>query len=162
MPGGITRRTKRELISEPMHHHIRKLLKSALKREVCRAAFITWYVLLFVLSSIPGREAPKLEFLLSDKIAHTIYFCIGSTALLLTLLQHPSRHYSLPCVFLACVAMACVVGGFDEWHQTFTPNRDGNSPGDLLANLTGGALGFCVGLWVKKHIINPHDLASQQ
>lgn len=137
-----------------MNNCMRKLLKCALKRECCRGAFIIWFIVLFGLSSIPGKIDPQIKILLADKIVHVIYFSIGSTALMLTLSQHPSRHYSLPILFLACIAMAGVVGAFDEWHQTFTPNRDGNSIGDFLANLTGGALGFCAGLWGKKRIIN--------
>ncbi len=133
-----------------MNSAIKKTLQHYLNRELCRAVFILWFINLFIFSSIPGTAHPQITLLISDKIAHTIYFALGSAAFMLMLLQHPSRHYSMPMLFLACMTMSLVVGVFDEWHQTFTPNRHGNSLGDILANLTGGALGFCAGLLGKK------------
>jgi VanZ family protein len=59
--------------------------------------------------------------------------------------------------------MIAIVGAYDEWHQTFTPNRDGNSSGDFVANLAGGAFGYCVVLWCKgKSIISLDHLARHQ
>jgi len=145
-----------------VHPALKKIIHNSLKRDVCRTVFIAWFINLFVFSSIPGSAAPQLTLLIGDKIAHAGYFALGSSAFMLTLLQNPSRHYSMPIIFSACMAMALVVGVFDEWHQTFTPNRHGNSLGDILANLAGGALGFCAGLWAKKLTIKPHDLATKQ
>ncbi|MCP4849224.1 MAG: hypothetical protein GY899_14880 [Verrucomicrobiaceae bacterium] len=111
---------------------------------------------------MPGNDTPQLAILIGDKIVHTIYFALGSAAFMLTLMQHPWRNYSMVVIFLSGMAMALVVGVFDEWHQTFTPNRHGNSPGDIMANLTGGIVGFYAALLGKKFIIQPHDLASQK
>ena len=42
--------------------------------------------------------------------------------------------------------MALAVGIFDEWHQSTTPGRDGNSVGDVIADVVGGVIGFFLSL----------------
>ena len=146
-----------------MTRTLRKILKLILKRELCRALFISWFIALFVLSSIPGKAEARVQFLYADKIAHLIFFAIGSTAFTLTLTQHPLRKHSSSFIFGACMSMTAVVGVYDEWHQTFTAGRDGNSLGDFVANLAGGVLGYCAVWWWKgKSIISLHHLASHQ
>ena len=34
-----------------------------------------------------------------------------------------------------------LIGGLDEWHQSFTPGRSGNDLSDLLADVLGAAAG---------------------
>lgn len=146
-----------------MDDPIRKILKLLLSREACRMAFISWYVILFFLSSLPGEANPQHQIFFADKIAHFLYFAIGSTAFMLTLSQKPSKNHSPLFIFLACIFMASLVGVYDEWHQTFTPNRDGNSSGDLIANITGGAFGYLIGCWCTgKFIASTHHLASKR
>ena len=146
-----------------MARPLRKIPKLILKRQLCRVIFISWFIALFALSSIPGKAEAQLQILFADKVAHLIFFAVGSAAFTLTLTQHPWRKHSSSFLFGACMIMTSVVGGYDEWHQTFTPNRDGNSPGDLVANLGGGVIGYCAGLWCKgKFIISSHHLARNQ
>jgi VanZ family protein len=138
------------------------LLEFALKRGTWRILFILWFVLLFILSSLPGAPVPSPRLIFSDKIAHAAYFTVGSTAFLLALSPQSRMNYSPAFLLFACVSMAAVVGWFDEWHQSFTPRRDGNSLGDWLANLSGGVLGFYTGRCCQRYINNLTALASRQ
>lgn len=38
------------------------------------------------------------------------------------------------------VIVAGVVGVLDEFHQSHTPGRHGNDPGDVAADITGGVI----------------------
>ena len=134
------------------------LLEFALRRATWRISFILWFVLLFILSSLPGAPDPSLRIIFSDKIAHAAYFTVGSAAFLLALSQQSRKKHSLAFLLFACVSMAAVVGWFDEWHQTYTPHRDGNNLGDWLANLCGGVLGFYAGLCCHRYINSRHAL----
>lgn len=100
---------------------------------------LAWFVLLFFLSSLP-KLPPGPEVPFQDKILHTIYysgagFCVW---LALRLRQPP---LSARAAFWRAVLFCFAVGLFDEFHQSFVPNRSGNDPGDLTADTLGGILG---------------------
>lgn len=73
-----------------------------------------------------------------DKVLHAAeYFCLG--ALLLLAL----RQSGLP-PLRAALAAAVIATGFgisDEYHQAFVPGRQGNDPGDILADTIGASAG---------------------
>lgn len=138
------------------------LFEFAHKRGTWRISFILWFVLLFILSSLHGSPLPASKIIFSDKIAHAGYFTVGSAVFLLALSQQSRKNHSPAFLLFACVSMAAVVGWFDEWHQSFTPHRDGNSLGDWLANLIGGALGFYTGRYCQRYINSRPALASRQ
>ncbi len=104
------------------------------------AAFAVWFAVLYLLSSISGIGRTPPPVMISDKVAHVCYFTAGGTALACAL-GLGRRAPSKLLLFIACVAMAAAVGWFDEWHQSHTPGRDGNSVGDWVADVVGGALG---------------------
>ena len=111
------------------------------------AAYALWFVLLFLLSSITVEAKGKPSIPHLDKVAHATYFTAGSAALGIGLLLGGSklarsRHQRW--LLLTLVLAALVVGGFDEWHQSFTAGRSGNDLGDLAADLLGGVVGFFV------------------
>jgi VanZ family protein len=145
-----------------MFNSIRRIQLSLTSRRSCRIAFIAWFVTLFALSSIPGNAEPEKSIIFADKIAHAIYFTVGSAAFMMTMAQSSSYSYSRLKLFIYCIIMAASVGVYDEWHQTFTENRDGNSPGDILANLTGGALGYLVGLRLIHRKIYQHSSSCKE
>ena len=131
-------------------------------RRTCRMAFIAWFVTLFGLSSIPGNAEPEKSFIFADKIAHAIYFTLGSAAFMMTMAQSSPDRCSRLKLFIYCIIMALSIGIYDEWHQTFTENRDGNSLGDILANLTGGVLGYLVGLRLIHRKIYQHSSCCKE
>lgn len=103
-----------------------------------------WFAILFVLSSISLALPPGPQITHIDKIEHTLYFTLGSTCLYLGLrLSKPQRGFlfALGLTVLFCA----LVGAFDEFHQTFTPNRSGNDPGDWTADVLGGFIGSFIG-----------------
>ena len=105
------------------------------------AAYVCWFVLLYWLSEQPafGPEGPKVRGL--DKVAHATYFAGGATGFGLGLLfWRPA--FSRGVLFAILVTISLGVGIFDEWHQSTTPGRDGNSWGDIAADVFGGVLGF--------------------
>ena len=131
-------------------------------RRNCRILFLAWFVMLFILSSIPGLQDPQRNVIFADKIAHAAYFSFGATFFMLTLAQSSSPPRSQLNLFISCILMTSAVGIYDEWHQTFTPNRDGNSLGDIFANVTGGALGYLAGLLLIKRQFYPHASSCKQ
>ncbi len=131
-------------------------------RRNCRVLFLAWFFILFILSSIPGLQDSQRNVVFADKIAHAAYFSIGSTFFMLTLAQSSSPPRSQLHLFISCILMTSAVGIYDEWHQTFTLNRDGNSIGDIFANVTGGALGYLAGLFLIRRQFYPHASSCKQ
>ena len=61
--------------------------------------------------------------------------------------------YPVPVIFIFGVIYAAV----DEIHQSFIPGRD-CSAGDLIADITGLAIGLILYLWYRKlHICEDRD-----
>jgi VanZ family protein len=92
-----------------------------------------------------------------DKVAHTVYFTSGSAALCWALTLRGGWRFGSNklLVFGCCVVMAAVVGVFDEWHQSFTPGREGNDLGDWIADLVGGVLGCLLGFLLLPSLSGP-------
>jgi len=104
-------------------------------------AYICWFGLLYFLSEQSSDGPGRAIFYQADKVAHAVYFAGGATGLGLGILLWRPRVSRL-ILFLVLIAMAFLVGCFDEWHQSMTPGRDGNSAGDVAADVFGGVLGF--------------------
>lgn len=100
---------------------------------------IIWAVVLWSLSansSLPSGPS----FPLKDKLLHCIYFCGGASCLLLALFGKASPLPAWRILALRSLPFTAVIGALDEFHQTFTPGRNGNDPWDWLADITGGLL----------------------
>mgnify|MGYP003467856729 CR=1 FL=1 len=103
-----------------------------------------WFGALFWLSSQSHLHPPGPEFINKDKLLHTGYFALGGACLFIGLrLQKPAM--GLLAASLITVAFCSAVGAFDEWHQSFVPNRTGNDPHDWLADTLGGIVGAMAG-----------------
>ena len=108
------------------------------------ALLLAWAALLWWLSA---RSLPPLgpSFEHADKIKHLLYFAAGGfCAARLLQLQFPA--WSAARLLLAGVVFGLLLGGIDEFHQSFTPGRSGNDPGDLAADTAGGLLGAWLAL----------------
>jgi VanZ family protein len=114
-------------------------------------AAIFWFAVLFALSSQSRLLPPGPDFQGVDKIHHAAYFTLGGALIFLGLrFQWPGWS------FLATTALtilACSAGGaFDEFHQSFVPNRSGNDIGDWMADTLGGLLGSLLGWRVHRRL----------
>lgn len=109
-----------------------------------------WFALQFILSSIPTLPpGPGIPF--QDKIQHTVYYALGGCCIFLALrFRHPPTGAAKS--FLAALLFCLAIGGFDEWHQSFTPGRKGNDLWDWLADALGGVLGPLIGMWAHRKL----------
>lgn len=106
--------------------------------------FAVWFAALFLLSSQSRLHPPGPQFQHKDKILHAAYFMIGGT-LMFVGLRLKNNAPGLLTATLITFALCSAVGAFDEWHQSFIPNRSGNDPYDWLADTVGGLLGAMAG-----------------
>jgi VanZ like family len=103
--------------------------------------------LIAYLSSQAGGGTPRWELLRwlgrHDKVAHTIEYS-GLGLLLVRALAGGPREGG----WLRHLGLAFLIGtGFgvsDELHQSFVPGREGNDPGDVMADAGGTLLGGLV------------------
>lgn len=112
---------------------------------------IGWIGLIYVeLSQSPPKILGEIEGL--DKIAHfAAYSVLGIMILaMLTLIDTYKKIPVLPITVL----LVLVAGVFDEFHQSFVPER--NADGwDLVADFCGGLIAtFTISRFVKKEEIN--------
>jgi len=116
--------------------------------------FVLWFALLFWLSSTVPRF-PEGTPQGSDKVLHFLFFGFGG-GLLGGALLCGKRPPGDGLVFVLIAGGIGLTGVFDEFHQSFTPGRMGNSIGDMLADLAGGiAAGLgCPPLfrWLRSHL----------
>lgn len=101
--------------------------------------FGLWLAVLWILSSRPPviGEGPPGSPIKIDKLLHFLYFFGGAACLLLALFHSVSWRPWKPAL-LAFLIMAAI-GATDEWHQMFTPNRQGGDPIDWAADCLGAA-----------------------
>jgi VanZ family protein len=108
------------------------------------AAFLLWFGVLWGLSSfrIPSEGDPLIPHF--DKIAHFGYFFGGSGLLSAWLFRRDPAQPNWWKIIGTSVLVIALVGALDEFHQSFTPGRSGNDPGDWAADLLGGMAGAAV------------------
>jgi VanZ family protein len=106
----------------------------------------SWAVLIFVLSSIPGRKLPSVDVPQSDKIAHAVVYAVmGGLAFVAV-----RRTWKLKRATLVAIAagIAAAYGLTDEFHQLFVPERSADiydAVADGLGGLAGATLVSLVG-----------------
>jgi VanZ family protein len=101
---------------------------------------LLWMGVLWFLSSQPGSGKPyPVDHV--DKVLHFIYFLcggIGCAGWLYRLRPEPPNWRR---IILLTILLLSAVGVIDEWHQSHTPNRSGNDPGDMMADFLGAVAG---------------------
>lgn len=108
-------------------------------------AVAIWFVTLFLLSNQSHLHPPGPQFDNQDKVYHAGYFTLGALCLFVGLRQRrPERSHMRTALLV--VLFAVFVGAFDEFHQSFIPNRSGNDWGDWLADSVGGMIGSFFGM----------------
>ncbi len=114
------------------------------------ALVIVWFCALFVVSSL-SRLPPGPQIANFDKIEHTVFYALGGTCFYLA---RRFKNHALSGIraSLATMLFCMAVGAFDEFHQSFVPNRSGNDLFDWLADTLGGVFGSVAG-WISFHIL---------
>ena len=98
---------------------------------------IIYMILIFILSSIPGRYIGMKGFTLIDKWVHMIEYSILGVLILLTL---KNRIINNKIRIISAVALSTFYGITDEIHQLFVPNRSFDYF-DILADFIGSCAG---------------------
>lgn len=105
------------------------------------AAFLLWFAVLWMLSSInlnTPYQPPVGNF---DKVEHFGYFFGGAGLFSAWLFRRNPEHPDWKKIILTAIGVIALVGLIDEFHQTFTPGRSGNDPFDWLADVCGATAG---------------------
>jgi len=108
-----------------------KMMKS---QKIWWLVTFTYMVIIFFLSSIPGKDIP-LIFPFSDKIIHLVEYMILSL-----LLKKALSSSSFKYVSILAVLIGVIYGVSDEFHQSFVHGRKCD-PGDLIFDTIGCILG---------------------
>lgn len=115
-----------------------------------RFLVLLWFGTLYWLSSQSHLPSPA-SFDSVDKFEHTTYFAIGGACFLFSLRLAGLATGKKTAIFVT-VLFCSLIGGFDEWHQTYTPGRSGGDVWDWVADTLGGFLGavfvLTVGRWL--------------
>jgi len=111
---------------------------------------ISFCLLIFIQSSIPGDELPKVEFQLNDKFIHAaIYFVLY--ILFFYSLKYQTKSIKLQRFSFEFALLFTVLYGIsDEFHQYFVPNRSSEF-NDVLADIAGALIGMAA---VKYFLVN--------
>ncbi|MEO8665440.1 MAG: VanZ family protein [Ignavibacteria bacterium] len=106
-------------------------------------ALIGYCLLIFILSSLPGDELPKIDIEFSDKYIHIIVFAV-LCLLFFYSLKNQSKYAKLKKFAPEySVLFTALYGITDELHQYFVPNRSCEIY-DWLADLTGAILIYII------------------
>ena len=97
-----------------------------------------WAIVIFLLSSIPGKSMPQIPGLQYDKVIHALVYSVLG-ALFFLALRHTSSLATGKIVALAAL-FALAYGLTDEFHQLFVPGRSAELY-DALADGIGGLIG---------------------
>lgn len=116
-----------------------------------RFLVVLWFGLLFWLSSQTHLPSPA-SFDGVDKLEHAIFFSAGGMGFLLSL-RLAGRARAPAVAILAPVLFCGAIGGFDEWHQTYTPGRSGGDVWDWAADLCGGFIGAFLALVAERWLV---------
>lgn len=106
-------------------------------------AFALWFAVLWWLSSRVHEQPPGLDFAFSDKLLHFGWF-FGGAGLLSAAIFRLKPDLGFARRAAITVLVVALVGVIDEVHQSFIDGRQGNDPGDLLADVLGALAGALV------------------
>jgi VanZ family protein len=113
--------------------------------------WVTWFAVLWYLSSVTPeiKDGPKIPHL--DKVAHFCYFMAGGFCFANFLYLNKSFNWSWKRIVIITFLVGATVGAIDEYHQTKTEGRTGNDPADWVADISGSLAGafYCLSMWKR-------------
>jgi VanZ family protein len=101
-------------------------------------AMFIWFAALYGMSSQSSLVPPSVVKF-QDKFEHVGYFTAGGLCFCFALLSRASG-ISAGRLAIMVILFCSIVGASDEFHQSFTPGRQGNDLGDWLADTVGGVI----------------------
>ncbi len=123
-----------------------------------RSVVLLWAGVLYWLS-----EQSKLPSLANfggvDKLEHVVYFAAGGMCFLLSLRLAGFARSNAAAIFFTML-FCSLVGGIDEWHQTFTPGRSGGDVWDWTADTIGGFIGAVFALVAERWLTSAGTTTS--
>lgn len=117
--------------------------------------FTCWFIILNLLSHGDKFHPPSnftFDILHFDKAAHFGYFFGGGG--LLSAALYFRKKLSWAYLILITTITLSLIGIWDEFHQSFFENRDGNDPGDWLADTLGAFAGALVFRKLHRRLLN--------
>jgi VanZ family protein len=103
---------------------------------------LIWTVVIFLLSSIPGDEIPKIEIPGLDKLVHFLEFLILGI-LLVRAFFNSSNNMGLVKIMVFTLVAASSLAFIDEWHQHFIAGRTPDIL-DFMVDLIGSNVGMVI------------------
>lgn len=86
--------------------------------------FLFWLIVIFIESSIPSTEYPRIEIWSADKLLHMGVFGLLTLLCYISLLHQERFPFFVKHALLLSLIIASIYGASDEFHQYFIPNRD--------------------------------------
>ena len=124
-----------------------------LNPKIYHTALALYCLLIFILSSIPGYDFPKVDFEFSDKIVHAIIYAV-LCILFFYSLKNQSKYAKLQKFALGySVLFTALYGITDELHQYFVTNRSCEFY-DWVADLTGAVIMYLILKFVHQRNIS--------
>ena len=130
-----------------------------LLRRILWGMTITCWIIMFILTHVPGRDLPKVH--LNDKIEHFIAYGTLAGLLYVSLWLPRPRLWGLPGIVLG---IAAIYGALDEFLQKFVPSRSCDIR-DWIADVIGALLAigvmFCVRYLATRGTEEPPPAAGE-
>jgi VanZ family protein len=101
--------------------------------------FLLWLIIIFIESSIPATEYPKIEIWGADKIVHMGVYGLLTALCYISLIHQEKFPLLLKNTLLFSVIISSFYGATDEFHQLFVFYRDCEF-WDWLANFAGALI----------------------
>jgi VanZ family protein len=114
----------------------RRAMCGAMNKSLAWKLALLWAVVIFILSSIPGKSLPAVAVLGYDKLLHAIVYAVLGALCCLSL----AGTVPLRLAISVATLLAVVYGLTDEFHQMFIPGRSADLR-DVVADGLGGLIG---------------------
>lgn len=110
---------------------------------------LVWALIIFIQSSFPAIELPKVELISFDKIVHMGVYGVLAGLCFISLMHIKSKNIFTDNVYLSTGIITVIYGATDEIHQYFVPNRSSEVQ-DWLADV----LGIIIALLVIRYYLS--------
>lgn len=119
---------------------------------------LLWMLFIFLLSSVPGRDIPKIQIPHLDKVFHFIEYSVLGVLMVRSLVR-TRPGVPIPGSAVLAAVLVILFAFSDEWHQTFIPGRS-SEWGDIGVDAVAAVLGICFFLIVRSLPPKPPESPS--
>lgn len=123
--------------------------------------FIFWALAIFVQSSFPAIELPKVEIISADKIVHMGVFGLLAFLCYISIIHSGKQNFLTRGPLLWSSIICILYGATDEIHQYFVPNRSSELQ-DWAADLIGVLIAVIIIKYFleKKYLLFRRELVN--